>query len=217
MIKSTNKQFKKNKNNKSPLILTRQQADPEPLITTYSVRKRVAWSCNGVGSVAAPFTVTNKMIFDACLAIATAATTATQAFQTMKIHKVSAWAPATGTTLAVVSVEFPSVNSGISGPSKRKLDIALGADQVAYVAKKPPKDSSQAFWQVTNSNGFVQFVLPAGSLVEIDFSAEFNDSSTTVAVTPALVGATVACTYQLGLDGVAASTTKFPPVGYETA
>jgi hypothetical protein len=195
--------------------------NPPPVKTTFRVRKTSAWLINAaVGSPSAPFTITNKNILDAILSVATAATTGIEAFQAFKVHSIGVWTSASvaASNIGQISLEYPQISSGtISGPNDRELDLSLGTTQVSHVIKAPPKDSSQHFWQVSNTNAFVQIVAPVSSLIMIDYSAEYNDSTTTTASTAALVGATIGVGYQLGLDGATAAATKFTPLGYITA
>jgi len=187
--------------------------------TTNVIRKTSAWNVNAnLGSVAAPFSFTNDDILSALLATATAATTAVQAGIAFKIKKISLYGPPPGpASLGGFSLEYPSIASEISGPNLRTISSTMGNDQIARVVKKPPKGSSQAFWQTSNANAFFQVVCSAGSLIMIDYILHINDSTSLVAVTQALVGATAGAQYQLALDGNPVATTKVPAYGYITA
>jgi len=137
--------------------------------------------------------------------VATSATTAVNLASAIKLAKVDIWGPMAQDLKPVTcSIEFPAVGTpGLGGPQRIWSDTSMGSSTAAYVSKRPPDRSPQAFWQGTYSNDvFIILNGPIGSVVDISMTSVVQNGESPQSPTAAVVGATPGQVYVRALDSL---------------
>jgi len=128
------------------------------------------------------------------------------------IKSIQIWSPSSGVdTTSTVSVEWLSNY----GPSKIVSDVSMSV-KPAHVHTFPPKNSLSSFWSLTGSNESEKLcvlTIPEQSIVDIEYSAIFENGETPTLVTAADSGVT-GTLYMTFFDGV--STGILQPVSYSS-
>jgi len=132
--------------------------------------------------------------------IATSATTSQFICDQFRIKRICMWSPVATAGVPVTNelkwVDDP--NAAItSGPPRTTSDSSVSFDRPAYVCLQPPRDNSSIFSQWLDSSStaaWIQWVAPAGSIVDIHFNFILDDIGNTSAG-PVLVGATAGNIY----------------------
>jgi hypothetical protein len=142
------------------------------------------------------------------MCVATTTTAGFCLFDVFKIKKVEIWGIASQGTPTTVQVQFSPISQ--LGDAMIHTDTSLGV-RPAYIAASPSKFSLASLFQnIASANDLLSITAPAGSI--IDLSIVFRTSSNApVALTNALVGATIGEFYFRGLDSLAIAGTNFPP------
>lgn len=153
------------------------------------------------------------------LCMATTTTTASRLAASMKIKKICLWGPMSSTLAPVtVSLEYASdTSAGFGTPNKLMSDTSMGTSHPAYVCGAPPKNSLPDMWhsRISASNLFT-ISGPVNTVIDVHLTYVLQNGETPVAVTSAVVGATVGTVYCRGLDALASAATVFPPLSYTT-
>jgi hypothetical protein len=139
--------------------------------------------------------------------MALTATTSGYFGNTIRIKRVSLWAPppAIG-SLTMVSLKYADTNGGASpatlaGPNNFQGDSSMEPDRPARCFLKPPKDTYWDWFQsVANGGNYIVITAPIGSVLEIEFS-HYLDNSGTITAGPVLVGATPGVIYNRPMTG----------------
>jgi hypothetical protein len=137
---------------------------------------------------------------------ASTATAPYQVFDFCKINRVSVWGQAALGTPSTVQVVFNGTT--IIGDANVHSDTSLGVLPACVHAR--PGAAVAALFQV-NGNAF-QLTCPAGSIIDVEVTLR-DSLGLATAASNASVGATVGGVFYRGLDGLAAASTNFPPVG----
>jgi len=134
------------------------------------------------------------------------------------LKRVSIWgAVSSSLQPTTVVVEFPSTNSAIpTGDSVRHTDTSLGATEPSFVSVRPPGKSGQSLWhQADDATTCFLISGPVNSIIDVEYELVFRDNAIPASVATPPAGATTGALYARGLDALAASTTKFPPLAVE--
>jgi hypothetical protein len=140
-------------------------------------------------------------------------TTVRSMFQSVRVNKISAWAPSPFQgTAATVSVEWVgSISSQLSN-----LEISDTSNSVstpAIIHAVPPHNSLASFWQQPSNDTLCTMNAPSGTIIDIDLSLILQDDDTSFADTT-VATAVVGDTYYLSLDPNA--THLYTPVSLRT-
>jgi hypothetical protein len=110
-------------------------------------------------------------------------------------------------------LEWYTNNPAYGTDSKIFTDTAVGTTNVAHVRAKPPPNSFSGAWLPYTATQYAVFDLtcPQGTIIDVSFTASFVDDESSIAVTGAVVGATVGVLYTRPLDSIA-GTPEFIPV-----
>jgi len=132
--------------------------------------------------------------------IATSATTSSLICDQFRIRRICMWSPVATAGVPVTNelkwVDDPA-STVTSGPPRTVSDTSISFDRPAYVCLQPPKDNSSVFSQWLDSSlatPWIQWVAPAGSIVDIHYNWILDDIGNTTAG-PTLAGATAGSIY----------------------
>ena len=157
-------------------------------------------------------TVTWAMIMDTVV-FATTTTTLYDLFYSVRLHSVELWLPpaqAGIATSAQASIAFDSPTQG-----DQRLWVCYAGPNGGYLKAKPSAHSLNGLtWQNSSAVGaFTVNNLPVGALVQLNvtFRTRMGPGSA-IAAAQAGSGLQVGVVYFRGMDGLAISSTKFPPV-----
>jgi len=132
--------------------------------------------------------------------IATSATTSSLICDQFRIRRICMWSPVVTAGVPVTNelkwVDDPA-STVTSGPPRTVSDTSISFDRPAYVCLQPPKDNSSVFSQWLDSSlatPWIQWVAPAGSIVDIHYNWILDDIGNTTAG-PTLAGATAGSIY----------------------
>lgn len=156
-------------------------------------------------AAAAGTQITYQDLLDTIL-FATTATAPYQVFNFVRIKRVSVWGQAALGTPSSVQVVFNGTS--IVGDATVHSDTSLGVLPACVHAR--PKATVAALYQVSG-NAF-KISCPAGSIIDVHVNMK-DALDNAVAAQNASVGATVGGIFYRGMDGEAAASTNFPPVG----
>jgi hypothetical protein len=137
---------------------------------------------------------------------ASTATAPYQVFDYLRILRISVWGQAALGTPSTVQVIFNGTT--IVGDANIHSDTSLGVLPACVHAR--PGATVAALFQLSG-NAF-QITCPAGSIIDVEVVMRDSLGLATSAAN-ASVGATVGGVFYRGLDGLAAASTNFPPVG----
>lgn len=163
-----------------------------------------------------PTAISTADLLGAAGVIAATTTTAYSVFDSVKVTKVSIWAPpASQGTASTCSVEWVGPTTLSTSVSNFEIsDTSNSVSRPAHVSGSPPKQSLASFWNQSSTAGVFTLVAPTGSIVDVSLMLIFSDdefSASSISLTgPASVGAV----YYLALDGPGANT--FKPVSLTT-
>ncbi len=179
---------------------------------TYSVRRRFVATTAQAGA-----TFSSDILLDG-ICVATAAATASQLFQAVKIRGVHCWAvnQTAANVPTTVSVEFSSTRYE---PGDQYVHTSTAVGIVPAVVHAVPSSKCLASFftpssqpQVGARDNFIMFSLtcPVGTIIDVD--AEFIGSAGVAeqAVSGAVAGLTLGVQYFRGLDGLAPGATQLP-------
>jgi hypothetical protein len=199
----------RNKNNKNKS----EQKDSIPQFSSTIQVSRVARYSSGSTRSLVNFGLTRAMLLNH-LIVNTAANTNARIISGYKLNRITAKCQPPGglaTLLLTTSVEWTSSY----GPSKIVSDTSMGIHP-AKLSSRPPRQSLASFWSLTGSNEtdvLAILNLPAGTIVDINYSIIFQDGETPVSV-PSTAAGTVGQLYMSYLDG--SPSGQFQPVSYST-
>jgi len=169
---------------------------------TYQLQENRSWiiritngATSTVGSV-----VTLAQLAGMLGVIATSATTSQFICDQFRLRRICMWSPVATAGVPVANelkyVDDPA-STVTSGPPKTVSDTSISFDRPAYVCLQPPKDNSSVFSQWLDSSlttAWIQWVAPAGSVVDLHFNFILDDIGNTSAG-PTLAGATAGNIY----------------------
>jgi hypothetical protein len=174
---------------------------------THTQRLRFLCTTGGTQSVTA------QMLLDSML-VATAATTAFDIFDVVKVKSIEMWCyAASATASTTVSVTFSGGLNAAAGDARTTADTSVGT-ALAHIHAKPSKLSAAGQYQ--GSSAFVMFELtacPVGTVIDVEVNFRNTDVSP-VATNSSTVGAIPGQFYYRGLDGLPVAGTKFPAQAY---
>jgi len=101
-----------------------------------------------------------------------------------------------------------SISAG--GPGWTISDTAIGINDIAHICAKPAKGSRADFWLANLGNTVCEIVCPQGTVIDLTVDMCFVDSEAPVAVTGAVVLATVGKFYYRPLDSTNAAPGILP-------
>jgi len=186
------------------------QPQPPRYISNAFVSKTFRFTCTSAGF----YTITPCKL-GALVVIGTAVNSAaTQLFDAVKIRKVCIWAgqnPSGTGSPVTVSCSWSGSIAGIMGDQKVDSDTSIGADRVAYISSKPPKNSQAAQWQSTDTAGIgtntiFQLNLPLGAVIDLHLNLRCTFTTRASANTITLAAVVVSQLYYLALDNTAGTT-----------
>jgi len=146
------------------------------------------------------------------------AASAVQAFricESVRLKKVEVWAANNaGNASNTIQLEWTKTTT-TGGPGDTVSDTAVGIMDIARISCKPSPLSLAATWAGTTAQNFMQVTLPQGAIIDIVMDFVLMDTDVPVAVTSAVVGATVGKLYCRALDNQNAAPVILP-VGLDT-
>jgi hypothetical protein len=144
--------------------------DPEPLVSTITVRQRFRYLKTLSASAA---TVTNIELLNV-LNMATSASVTAGLFQGVRIVEVEIWGTTGGAsnTYPYVALDWKNASSSsvVGAPSVYVEDISMGTSRPGHVCMAPPPESLAALWQNVN------LAIAGTSIDLISFFASVNTS-----------------------------------------
>lgn len=144
--------------------------------------------------------------------VATTATAATDLFWMVRVKRIQIWVNGLTNTSQSIELTFTGLSTGIPGDEQMHTDMSMGVEP-AYIDARPSAKSMASLFQ-SSTNQVAWFMdIPAAAVVDLTCEFRNNFVGTAAAVTNAPVGATAGAVYLRGLDGQAAATSKFTPVG----
>lgn len=144
----------------------------------------------------------------ALISYATSTTNLVQAFESVKIKKITLWS-ATDQSSGIflprtVAVEFPGTTLGLQGATIMESDMSTGSNRVARVRLRPNPGSQAGQWQsgiTTNTGTLFTLIAGQGSIVDVDLLLTVSGDARTSNNSTTVTGpATVTGVYWLSLD-----------------
>jgi len=153
--------------------------------------------------------ITFQNLLDTIL-LATSATAVYDMFDLVKINFVKVWGISSIGSVTTVQVAFEGQTIGQTGDNDIHTDTSVGVEP-AYVCARPARKSLASDFQPSTAALAFILIAPSASVVDVSLSFRSLPNQATLAQHVA-VGATVGSYDYRGLDGLATSTTQFPPV-----
>jgi len=142
--------------------------------------------------------------------------TAANLFVAVRIRGVEMWAvPVIGNS-NTVSLTFKSANLGETGDYSLHSDTSMGISP-AHVLAKPSKHSTSGMWQPSSTGVAFNILSPAGTVIDLMLSFRGQYGFGQLSEASAAAGGVVGAVYLRGFDGLAIATTKFTPLGVDSA
>jgi len=212
MFRGKNKNNKKRLQKQAAVTMTNAMVKASPQPPRYDsnayVSKTFRFNCTSGGF----FTITPAKL-GALIVVGTVVnTSATLLFDAVKVRKIEIWAgqPPSG-GVSTISIAWTGSIAGIMGDQKVVSDTSIGADRVAYICSKPPKNSQVAQWQQTDNSGIgtntlFQLNLTTNAIVDVHLNLRLPFGTRTSANTVALGVVALTQIYYLALDNPAGTT-----------
>jgi len=188
----------------------RGSAQPLPIQASIQIDKVIRFEFDPLSDVA----ITNTDLLD-LLCMADTATSAFRILSAIRLRKIEIWSePVAGGSK--VSIEDEQIGiTGVGGPSRVKEDTTLGVTRPAHLVWTPASGSIQAMWcSAGTGDAYLTLNATTAGFLDLHISMIVQDGETPVAVSAAVVAATVGQVYIRALDSTSAGL--IVPVAYPT-
>jgi len=217
-MKSSRKQHKKSSKRGGNKVAYNQPMRPVYLAPPkYIVQENRTWVIritNGATSTVGT-TATIAQLAGMLGVIATSATASQFICDQFRIRRICMWSPVATAGVPVTNeikwVDDPG-SAITAGPPKTCSDSSVSFDRPAYVCLEPPKGNKGAtsifaqWLDSSSTTAWIQWVAPAGTIVDIHFNFILDDIGNTSAG-PTLIGATAGNIYHKSFTTGAATWT----------
>jgi len=144
--------------------------------------------------------------------VATSTITAVDLFFMVKVSRVQVWVNGLTNTSQTIELTFTGLTAGTIGDEAMHTDMSMGIEP-AYVNAKPSAKSQASQWQSSSALVAWFMDIPAAAVVDVVCEFRTNLVGTGPGTQVAPAGVTAGAVYLRGLDGAAAASSKFSPVG----
>jgi len=193
--------------------VARQTTGPPPFNATISFTKTFRFTTTAAQTLG----LSANDLLD-LLVFAGTTTTGYRVAKTVKLHRVSVWAPMPSSLVPTTcSIEYSSGQGSAASSNVVRSDTSMGADMPAYVTASPPQGSTSGFWHTGNDSTLLCFIVtPINSIIDISVTFVLSDDLNVFALQNPTISTTAGNLFIGGLDGLRTGSTNYPPISYET-